>query len=335
MFPPYPINKNNVLKRIFNRIWEDFSPIDPYIGQIIPAFIKGLLIIKKYNINTVLVSVPPFSSLIIGYLLSKVTGVKFVADYQDPWTLHKREKYNFNKKLNSLCEKIIIKSSNIIVLNTMYAKNAYLEKFNKLNIVGKTFVIPNAYQENKIQALPFSPGKKVILYAGNFYGKRKLLYLVNPIIRLIHEKKMTMNEIEIHVFGKIKEDDFKAFKVSGLQKIVIQHDYTSYSKILRYMKSADILYLPQGDEVKYAISYKFYDYLSVQRPIVSVTSLDSATAEIMREIDCGEIAELFNDDSVYEAIKKILIEKKEYSFSGKQNYTWEVISKKYLELLKS
>ena len=59
------------LKRILNRIWEDFAPVDPYMGQIIPGFIKGLLIINKYNIKQYSLVPRLFHTLIIGYLLTR------------------------------------------------------------------------------------------------------------------------------------------------------------------------------------------------------------------------------------------------------------------------
>ncbi len=116
--------------------------------------------------------------------------------------------------------------------------------------------------------------------------------------------------------------------------MIFEHKKVTHDKILSYMKGSDILYLPQGDTLKYAIAYKFFDYLSVKKPILSVSSLESAMTDIMDELDCGEKADT-SCDSIYNALYKMLVEKKVYSFKGMENYSWDNITQKYLNIIKT
>ncbi len=50
----------------------------------------------------------------------------------------------------------------------------------------------------------------------------------------------------------------------------------------------------------------FYDYLSVKQPILAITSPNSATAEIVNEIGCGEVGDISDSDSVFKALRNIL-----------------------------
>ena len=334
MLIPYPIKKNNIIKKILNRIWETMAPVDTFIGHVLPSLFKGLKIVKDFKVDTIVVTGPPFSTFIVGYCLAKLKNLRLVIDYRDPWVFYQQSKSKFHRAVNYYLEKKIINYSRVVVFNTEYAKNGYLNKYFKLNLQNKSIVISNAFELNNISdPIHLETNKKVIVYAGNFYGERRLKYLIKPILRLIDEKRFNKDNLAIHVFGEIQEDDLQILKESNLDELTVQHKYESYERIIRYLMAADVLYLPQGEDVKYSIAYKFYDYLSVKKPILAIIPQKCAVADIMNELDCGEIAVINDDDSVYNSLKKLLVEEKKYTFSGYEKYTWENITKKYLKLV--
>ena len=61
----FPIYQDN--EKIINKILPRVLPIDRYSTWIIPSLIKGIGIIKKNKINTVIVTGPPFS---LGYRIT-------------------------------------------------------------------------------------------------------------------------------------------------------------------------------------------------------------------------------------------------------------------------
>ncbi len=81
------------------------------------------------------------------------------------------------------------------------------------------------------------------------------------------------NEVSIHVFGKIQDEDADLIKKLNLNEIVFDHEKIEYSLLTRYMKGADILYLSQGDDHSDCVPYKIIDYLTIGKPILAVTPL--------------------------------------------------------------
>ena len=336
MIPRYPIIKTNIINKAWNRVWEKFAPIDAFVGHLILGLIKGSNIIKKNNIDIIIVTGPPFSFFLTAYFLAKLKKKRLIIDYRDPWIFYQDRKPKFYRVINKFIEKKILYFSNGIVFNTNYSKKAYCKEFSSLHIENKSFVITNAFENRKnLEPVYLEKNKKVILYAGNFYGDRNLNYLLKPILRLIKEDIILKQNIIIHVFGEIKEDDLNFIKQYDLEDLVKKHQFDSYENILKYMKGSNILYLPQGNDVKYSIAYKFYDYLSVKKPILAVVSNNSAISEIMGEIDCGEVADISNDESIYSSLKILLTEEKQYNYKGFENYTWENISKNYNNLIQN
>ena len=96
MFFPLLSNSNNIFLRAYKSLWiRYFCLIDPLSGWILPALLKGLFIVKNYNIKTIIVTGPPFSPFIIATLLSITRSTKLIIDYRDPWTTHPWDRTNY------------------------------------------------------------------------------------------------------------------------------------------------------------------------------------------------------------------------------------------------
>jgi len=106
-----------------------------------------------------------------------------------------------------------------------------------------------------------------------------------------------------------------------------------YEEIIRYMKASDILLLISGSRVNYAVPFKFFDYLSVKRPILAIAPEDSGVADIMNDIDCGRVASLNSRASITENLRRMLFENKTYTFSGSRKYTWDEVGQRYVEII--
>jgi hypothetical protein len=340
--PMYPffypkVEAKNIFQKIFRKIWIDYLYlVDPFCGWIIPAIIKGFKVIKDNRISIIISTGPPFSAMLVGYFLNIMTNTKLILDYRDPWSNRKRKHIRIlNKKLNAFLEKKVIRRASALV----FCSKIMMEDFK--NYLGRhtnaTYhIITNGF-ENRIEIEPRSAnnGKLNIVYAGNFYGERSIEIIVNPLLNLINKGIIKNDGFELNIFGELGSKDIQIIKKFGLHKIINQHSWLPYDQIIKYLKGADILLLISGSDVRYAIPFKFFDYLSVKRPIFAIAPINSAIVELIREIDCGHFASIDNQYSIQESLESMLLEPREYSFYGMDKYSWDVIAKKYLRLIGS
>ena len=98
------------------------------------------------------------------------------------------------------------------------------------------------------------------------------------------------------------------------------------------MQGADILYLPAGVCI-YTIPGKFYEYLSVQRPILAVAHQNSELEHMMKGVDCGEFAVMDDIESIKKSLKTMLTQHRTYTFSGAEQYTRDHMGEKYAQLI--
>ena len=272
IYPSYNQYEKKMLKRIFSGLWKRYlCAIDPYSGWILPALVKGLKIVKRRNIDVLIVTGPPFTPMIIGLLLSKMTSTKLILDYRDPWANQYGRLWNIiGIRINEQLERTAVKHASALVFCSHIMKDNFIERFGK-NTERICHVITNGfYNMDDIEPLSLGKFKKNVVYAGNFYGERKIKLLVNAIIHSIDEGIITKENFRLHIFGEICREDKLTIKEYGLQDIVKEYPQVPYVRLIRYLKSADILFLPSVSDVNYAIPFKFFDYLSVKKPILAV-----------------------------------------------------------------
>lgn len=337
MFPPYPLKKGGFLKKIFKQLWEAyFCLFDPYSGWILPAYLKGLRIVVKEKIDLVIATGPPFAAVAVGLFLNSTTGVKLVVDHRDPWPTENMS-FGYGKltgnRINAFLERWAAKRAAALVFCSRRMRSNFLGRM-AVHTKASCFVVENGFRRlPDIQPLRLEDDKIVMAYAGNFYGTRNITLISGPLRDIMNEGLISRDNFAFHIFGELKEPDQKAIREHGLQDIVISHNRVPYEDIIRYLKGADILFLPSGSDVQYAIPFKFFDYLSVQRPVLTVTPPESAMADMMAEIDCGYCAASNCPQSIRSCLRSLIRGPNNFSYAGAQNYYWKNISGKFIKVI--
>ena len=337
MYPPYTIKNSNIFKRIFNRLWWDgyLCFVDPYSGWILPGLLKSLRIIKDKKIDLVIATGPPFSSMVIGLLLNLVTGVELILDYRDPWTNFDSKFYRnvWVKKINDFLERVAIRRASALVFCTRVMKDNFIKKLGKYTKAASYVVTNGFHSTDNIQPLSLGKNRKNMVDAGAFYGERKIRLLAEPIHQLLKEGVINKDNFCFHIFGELKNDDRAVIGKYDLQDVIIEHPIVPHKQLLRYLKAADVLVLMISNKMSYSISYKFYDYLSVRKPILAIVPENAAMEQVMKEVDCGRYAFINSKESILQNLRAMLSESKEYTFSGGEQYTWDELGRKYIEII--
>ena len=134
---------------------------DLYVTWLPSALMKGCRMIRKEAIDLVLTTSPPESIHITGMLLARLTGVRWIADFQDLWTT-KKVVYRPPTPLHDLIvkrmERLVYDRCDHIIANTMGNERVYRESFGI--DASKITVIPNGYDGGeKANGAPGPPGR--------------------------------------------------------------------------------------------------------------------------------------------------------------------------------
>jgi glycosyltransferase involved in cell wall biosynthesis len=335
MFPSFNPREKKLVKRTINSLWRRyFCVIDPFSGWILPALIKGLKLVKRKDIDIIIATGPPFTAMVIGFLIAKISSRRLILDYRDPWTAESGKVYDiFGIRVRRQLEKAVVKYASAVVFCSHVMKENFLERYSKIPRKICHVVTNGFYTRDDVRPLSIGEFAKNVIYAGNFYGERKIKLIANAISKAIEQGIITKENFCLHVFGKICSEDRATISEYGLQETVKEYSWVPYEKLIKFLKSADILFLISGSDVKYAIPFKFFDYLSVKRPILAVAPANSAVADIMHEIDCGRLAVINDEESIFSNLCGMLIEGNKHTYMGAEKFTWEQIARQYSGLI--
>ena len=123
----------------YGRRWE------PFTGWVKPAVAAASSLIQEEEIRVVYTSSAPFSAFQIGKKLTKIPGVKWVADLRDPYT----DSYAgvWPSKLfwlwDRLWEKRVLRHASCIIVNTQAVKRLFIKR--KIAPENKIIVIHNGF----------------------------------------------------------------------------------------------------------------------------------------------------------------------------------------------
>lgn len=322
-------------------ILSKFMIPDERIGWLPFAVISGLKIIKSKKIDLIFVTSPPSTSLLIGYLLNKLTKTPLIIDYRDPWTFNPFFAYTsrFRERLENRLEYKVIKnaSKGIVISRQMEEvfKNNYLEFCHKFTTITNGFD-----EEDFISCKPERFDKFTIVYSGTFYGKRTPLYFLKALKKLNEENEEFRENSQFLFFGDIDKDIERLLLEQGLMDLINSSiGYLPYKENIKYIMGADVLVLIIGAKSKLTVTGKVFDYIAARRPILALVP-DGAASEIIKETGTGVVVPPEDVDAIKSKILEIY-EKykrdKEYPVDYKEaqvkQYSYSFLTKQVATLL--
>jgi glycosyltransferase involved in cell wall biosynthesis len=172
-----------------------------------------------------------------------------------------------------------------------------------------------------------------MVYAGNFYGKRDLSVIARVLADMKRCGDISAAVFRLHLYSRLATQDRAMIKELGLDDIIQVHGVVSYQEVQRLMCGADILFLLSGDDVNYAVPFKFFDYIRANRPIFAVAPKESMIARLMTEVDCGECVDLADSSDIRQTLSNLISTPQSYSFEGADRFHWANSARQYFDLI--
>lgn len=251
----------------------------------LPATLKGWQLIRSQKINLVYSSGGAWSAHYAGWLLKKLTGVKWMAEIHDPMvqrnTQTKHQKNNRNANFLKKLETKICKDADLVWWFTKGALD-YAHSRNP-SLGHKGFCVPAGSQEPKIMSSHSYKDKLHLCHFGSMADDRSLEPLLKAIALAFETHPEIRNNIQIDMYGSpLDQTSTNTLNNLQLEDIVQVHgrllsdasrNLTSRDLALIKMSESDILLLLHGnsDYCEEYIPSKWYDYLHARRPVLALT----------------------------------------------------------------
>jgi len=295
---------NSLIDKTSNFIRSNFFIPDARKFWIKPSFRYLRNYLKNNHIDLIVSSGPPHSMHIIALLLKQAFNIPWIADFRDPWT--NIDYYNHllltswaDKKHHKL-EKKVLTTADYIVAVSPTMKEEFIKAGAK-----KAKTITNGYDDYKLTPDKNKRDKKFsILHVGSIPGTRNAETLWKVLAELVNTDTGFASSLQINLIGKVDYSAIESIKKYNLMNYTIQQKYIPHMKALERMSMAQVLLLLINNTHNAAgiLTNKFYEYLSVKRPILAVGPTNGDTASILASTKAGKISEFDDFESMKQNI---------------------------------
>jgi hypothetical protein len=295
---------------------------------ILPATFKAIREIRRQHIDCILTSCPPYSVHLIGLLANMVTGVKWIADFRDPWYVASKKRMYptclFSRKIESVLEGLVIKRASFVVCNTDKLRDTLAKTYGESSS-DKFIYLPNGISTEFFEKIGHlrKYDKFTLTYTGSLYFFRTPEPIFKSLKELIDEGLVPPDEIRIKLIGHCQSIDGypteKLVDSYALNNVVEVLPPVPYKKALEIVTKSHLALLFAPDQ-PYQIPAKVYDYIGTGTKILALAG-DGATADMVQNTKSGRV---FHSDNL-EGIKKFIVESISCPMDGEEMHRTEVL----------
>jgi len=330
-------SKQELLERLMLYVRGNYFIPDARKSWVKPsvAYLSGYL--SKNNIDIIITTGPPHSLHLIGLELKERLGVKWIADFRDPWTsigYHKKLKLSqSSKKKHKELEIKVLNSADQIIVTSFNTKKEFKQLTNQ-----PIEVITNGYDYNSVITTDLD-SKFTLSHIGSLLSGRNPEMLWKVLNDLIVENEFFANTFQMNLIGSVSEDVLESINDNSLSDYINNVGYVSHNESIKYQKGSQVLLLIEIDseETKAIIPGKLFEYMVSNRPIIAIGPNGSDVETILKETNSGKYFNYTEYNSLKETILSHFIafqkgELKSHTI-GLQKYSRRSLTKKLSDII--
>ena len=292
------------------RLLLNFLQPDPQVTWLPVLTRAARRIVKKLNIDLVLISVPPFSSvLLVERLRKEFPRLAIVIDFRDEWLTTTFDLVSFlfhsserTRKIAESAEASAVTHATAIVAVTEAARREIRSRYPE-EPESKFLLIPNGFDSTRLnRSLPSPeprPGAQIVVtYVGSIYASTEPGTVVQALQSLPPEIK---SRFRLCFIGHIEEPRFRA-DLLQLGDMVELKGFLPQREALAAMNETDYVLLINHDPLN--VGGKFYDYVGGGKPILGAVHPGGETHRLLQEMRAGWWADIHD----VEAIRRLFLD---------------------------
>jgi len=254
---------------------------DSYAGWFLPGLLQGLWAIVRHRPRIIYSTSPPPTAHLIGHALSRTTGLPWVMDFRDPWTLQwpaevmARRRGRWAKRM----EARLLRGAAHVICNTEPLAEALRAAYPGLP-PERFSVITNGFDPADFPPLPPPPadGPFRFTHTGEFFPAGDLRVpdpFLAALAELVEEGALAPADVRLRLVGSGEYTDGEAFarfaSLPALNGILDVVDFVPHGDIPGELARAHCLLLFQNSPLfRMQVPAKTFEYIRAERPILAV-----------------------------------------------------------------
>jgi dTDP-4-amino-4,6-dideoxygalactose transaminase/glycosyltransferase involved in cell wall biosynthesis len=283
---------------------------DRWVSWCVSAVPRGWLQMHRSKTDVILTTFPIASAVLIGYLLHRISGVPWVADFRDSMTEEDYPRDPRTRRVVRWLEKKAVREASRLIFTARSTMQMYLDRYPDLP-AAKCVVIANGYDEQDFLALTPEPQPNARLrlqHSGIIYPEeRNPAAFFAALSRLKKENQISASLLSVDLRACGNEERYREMvRDLGIEDLVSFLPALPYRESLEDGYRSDMLLLLQGGSCDHQIPAKAYEYLRLGKPILALTTSSGDTAALLEECGGATIIDLDDEEAIYKKLPEVL-----------------------------
>lgn len=252
------------------------------------AYQQSVKTIKSENIGIVITTGPPHSTHLVGRKLKKKYGIKWIADFRDPWTevYYNRALYKSRlaNKIDSAMERRVLNEANTVVTIGPGMQKMLQGKLPEPQR-SKVHYVYNGFDGELFDRLVKIPADYFCISHLGILSENQPIDAFLEGLRLCLDRNIGMKRnFRLQFVGDISPSIIKkAEEKIGRENLELV-GYVQHAEAVQYMKNADLLLnsFAISDDSSLLVSGKLMEYIATGNPIIGLGHPEGDAALLMK-----------------------------------------------------
>lgn len=286
------VESNRTREDIANFIRSNFFIPDARKFWVRPSIRYLSQYLVKHPVDAVVTTGPPHSMHLIGLELQRRLGIKWLADFRDPWTnvdyFSELKLTGPARRKHQRLERNVLRSADhLVCVGEHCAKE--LEELG----ARKVEVITNGFDaEDTRMGAPARDAHFSLAHTGVLARHRNPATLWKALAELLDEVPGLREDLRLVLIGQVDVEVNQSIRNHGLEAFTEKTGYLPHSRAVSYQQKSQVLLLPinRTPNAKGILTGKFFEYMASGRPILVVGPTDGEVARVLRDTGSGLVA---------------------------------------------
>ncbi|HEY7406024.1 MAG TPA: glycosyltransferase [Candidatus Angelobacter sp.] len=267
-------------------------------------------VIRKYEIDTVMVTAPPFSAFLVGNALKRrFPHLKYVADFRDEWLSFYIKDFEYQsgdhaRRRATEIERTTVESADLVVAVAATSLREIRGRYPEL-AESKFLCISNGFDPESFAG--FSPqrnsGKKlVITHVGTAYKTSSPQFYLDALDTLPDQVR---DNIETRFIGRITDAEQRQFENRKADIKLL--GFMPQTDALRSMEDTDCLLVTMTNDI--SLPGKLYEYMAARKPVIALSPIGGEVDRFMQETGAGWCVDYRDKEGIQRLLTRLAEEK--------------------------
>ncbi len=253
------------------------------------AFLRGLAFCAKERPELVYSTGGPVSAHVAAAMLSRLAGIAWIAELQDPLVYGDFSRGGQARKVNAWVESLIFRKASAVIFLTEAAKKSARSRHREAP--APAFAIHPGAAPPQVSGVSWSRGEHCrFSHFGSLGGTRNLQVFLDALARVLSGDPALAGIVRLDLYGTVDRASRRLIADFKYPGVISDRGKVSRLDAVRAMRQSDVLVMihNRDDSAPLTIPAKFYDYILAGRPILGLVYKNAELRSILER--CGHFA---------------------------------------------